>query len=220
MNYISGPIIWEFIKTVIGPFVGASLAFYYAQRKASADKVSGYRASLVKSQLALICHVNSLENMRRHYAPFRNLPERERHILRCEHTFDSSSVDVASLSFLVEHNRGDLIMANYLADTAYRNTCEAIIDRNNQFTKLFATATTEAFDSHSGEGQFIFPATELFLLKQLTDTLFNLIDKAITENSSCIEENRKLAKEIFRRSNFPRISVTPEGNPDVQTKKI
>ena len=218
MCFISSAIIWEFIKAVIGPFVGASLAFYYAQRKAAADKVSGYRASLVKSQLVLICHANSLENMRRHYAPFRDIPDRERHIQRCDHIFDSSSVDVASLSFLVEHDKGDVIMANYLADTAYRNACEAITDRNNQFTKLFGSSVTEEFDSDTGKGGFIFPAPELFLLKQLTDTLFNMIDKAIAENNACTEGNLKLAKEIFRGSRFPRTSAIPESKPETPTK--
>jgi len=214
MCFISGAAVWEFTKVVIGPFVGASLAFYYARRKAARDKISEHRASLVKSQLVLICHANSLENMRRHYAPYRNLPDRERHIPRCGHHFDTSSVDVASLSFLVEHNRGDVIMANHLADIGYRNTCEAITDRNNEFIKLHSGADAGEFDSDTGVGKFNFSATELFLLKSLTDTLFDMIDEAIADHDRCIDLNRTLAGKIFRKSNFPRASTIPEGNPE------
>lgn len=207
-------LLLDILKLIVGPLVGAlmgsSLAYMYQRRKARQDERNANRSALIKAQISLICHISSLENMRRHYLPFKDLEDRELLIVRSEHTFDHSSIDIASLSFLVDFNKGDSIMNLYLADKQYKTVCAAVKDRNDYRAKFDDAVTFEGFDSNTGSAMGTGHAKMFYMLKRYTDIMYQGIELALRECIDAAEATRLLGRELFPGSNFPATRTLPQ----------
>ncbi|MDB6133616.1 MAG: hypothetical protein JWM59_1859 [Verrucomicrobiales bacterium] len=203
----------DILKLFVGPFLGASLAFYYQRHKARQDETKANRSALMKAQIVLMCHIKSLNSMRRHYLPFKNLQQRELKIVRIGHTFDHAFVDMASLSFLADHNKSDVIMKLYVADTDYRGVCSAAQERSEYRAKFDEMITVQEFDPKTGLTTASGPPAVFFTLKQHTDAMFTGIDLALRECIEASEAVRLLASELFPGSRFPASYSLPAEPP-------
>jgi hypothetical protein len=201
-----GDLVCSFVSaslsTLVGAFVGAFIAFKKERSKAMDDQKAANRDAMIRAQIILFCHLESLENIKRYLQPMKEGMMDATNLNEFGYVFNSDSISVSSLSFLVEHDEATLILRLHRSGKAYKNTCDAITDWNIKVRELRSVVSTKnEFNQHAA----YYPQVKL--LQDTSKNMFASIDIAILEITGCMEDNRLIAKRLFKGSNFPRIGA-------------
>ena len=141
------------------------------------------------------------------YAPFRELPNRERKIPCISHAFVEISIDPKKLSFVLDGPEPNLLMQLFVADQSYFNTTRMLTLRDEMMTKLMTSS--KVHDDHDQSGLFTIDPDRVLLkgVETATDSVFESLDHAISQNHLMLADLRKYALCIYPGRPFPRFEL-------------
>ncbi len=220
--------IWNFCRDhsaaaltgAVGTFFGATVAFFVERWKTGRAEHEAKRSCLIEAQMILCLQGNSLESLRRAYAPFRSLQNRELKIPCITHAFVQLAIDPKKLAFVLDGLEPDLLMRMFVADQSYSNTTRMLTLRDELLTKLMTTSTIH--DDHGQSGVFTIDPDRVLLksVQTATDSVFESLDHAISENSRMLVELRKHALSLYPGRSFPRFELNPPEASNENDKKV
>jgi hypothetical protein len=197
----------EFLAAMAGAFFGAACAFWFERSKEKEKKQAEEHGALMRSQLALICQLNTINNIRKqHLDPFRNDPIRERNMIQFRMTDASLRVAYDSISFLLMTKNPTLVLDVQAAEHSYISAMECLAWRNEAYEKLHNNSKLEKIDVQTGRCTVQVDLRDIKQLKDLTDALYTSVDNAYDRIELQIQELYKAGKLLYPKKNFLQIA--------------
>lgn len=203
MNFLLSIDFNGLIASLAGAFLGAVLAFKYERRLAKDDLDRQNRSELIKTQLLLISQLNSVANISETYMPLKEDMTKGPFLVECSHDFVIEKFDITNLSFLIDHNEGDTITENDIAQAAYSGLCAAVEDRNKRVVATRDASTFISMNDDSGKARFNAPPEQVKLLTDSAKVLFEFIERSQVQLTKVTTLNAKVAKRLFPGKKFP-----------------
>ncbi len=198
----------EFFAAMTGAFFGAACAFWFERSKEKEKKQADECGAIMRSQLALIGQLNTLNNIKeQHLDLFRKDPIRERKLIQFHMTDASLRVPYDSISFLLTTKNPTLVLDVQSAEQSYISAMECLTLRNDAYEKLHKNSKLEKMDNQSGQCSVrVEDLRDLKLLKDLTDALYTSVDNASVRIESQIKELFNAGKLLHPKKNFLQIA--------------
>ena len=190
-----------------GAFFGAACAFWFEGLKEKKKKQAEEHGAIVRSQLALICQLNTINNIRKqHLDHFRNDPVRERKLIQFRMTDASMRVAYDSISFLLMTQNPTLVLDVQAAEQSYVSAMECLAWRNEAYEKMHKNSKMEKIDIQSGQCTIQIDPRDIKQLKDLTDALYTSVDNAYKRLELQCRELYKAGKLLYPKRNFLQIT--------------
>src|SRR6266566_1404717 len=171
-----------FATSLFGAFFGALGAYWVGRFKEKRDDDKRRHTALLNTQYALFSQWSTLENIRKTFLePFRNDPQRlqkQKHFLRM---MGELKVPFDELTFVIDSEEPNLLQEVHLAEKAFLGSIDLLERVNRLRVELQSKYQPHQFDITSGAGRITVPAHELYALKELTDLLYNGVDRALPD---------------------------------------
>src|ERR1035437_3073135 len=197
----------EFLAAMAGGFFCAACAFLFERSKEKEKKQADECGAIMRSQLALIGQLNTLDNIKeQHLDLFRKDPLRERKLIQFHMTDASLRVAYDSISFLLTTKNPTLVLDVQAAEQSYISAMECLTWRNDAYEKLHKNSKLEKMDEIGHCSIRVEDLRDLKLLKDLTDALYTSVDNACVRIDLQIKELHKAGKLLYPKKVFLQIA--------------
>jgi hypothetical protein len=171
-----------FATSLCGAFFGALGAYWVGRFKEKRDEKKRRHTALLATQYALFSQWNVIEDVRRSFLEsVRKDPQRhlkQKYFMR---TLGHLAVPFDDLAFIIDSKEPNLLQDIHIAEKRFLSSVELLEKVNKLRLELQNKYPPLDFDPASGKGHSVLPAHELFALKELTDSLYNAVDKALPD---------------------------------------
>jgi hypothetical protein len=197
-----------FITGLIGAIFGACIAYFSDWLKEQRKKRDEQHGAIVRTQLALIGQLNSINNIQIQFLdPHRKDPQRSMKLIRFDTEVAELRVAYDSISFLLVTINANLVLDVHAAEQSYFSAMTALTLRNQAFDKLHANSEVEKLDLQTGQCT-VRPKDprDLKLLTDTTDNLYKTADTARERLALQIKELEKAGKALYPKRKFLQIA--------------
>jgi hypothetical protein len=175
--------VWaNFGSAALGALLGSLSAFWLGVRQQRTDQRRKEHAALLRAQYALASQWNILKSIEKSFlAPHRDNPTRHMNLAEF-HSFSSEArVPFEDIAFIAHSDEPNLLQEIHIAEQKFESAKGALSLRNERISKLDQHPGVEvlSFDIETGQSKIAAPAKELFMMRQATNNLYELIDEAI-----------------------------------------
>lgn len=178
-------IVENFISLLLVGFgaLGGSLSAYYLARyQQRFDKREKEHSALLSAQFALMSQWNILEGFRNQVLEkYRETPERHLKMRRALSSLSPHRVVYSEITCIAESANPNLLQEIHLAEQYYDSCVNALLLRNEAYNNFLYKSGGESidFDSETGKGSVHANPRLVYSLKEATDFLYYIIDKAL-----------------------------------------
>ena len=194
----------DFWASFVGLIVGACLAYFVDWLKEWRKRRQDQQAAIRRSQLALVGHLNTLNNIRTQYLdPVRD--DKERHVKLIHYQMEDTAwrVPYDSIAFLLTTHNPSIVLDVHSAELTYVSAMRALDARNDAYEKLHANSKLMAMDPNTGTCTIQFSDPRyLRLLKLTTDSLYETVDNAMERLLKEIKALNTAGKLLYPKSEF------------------
>ena len=188
-----------FATSLFGAFFGALGAYGVGRFKEGRDEEKRRHTALLATQYALYSQWSIVEDIRKNFLEsVRNDPfrfQKQKHFIRM---VGHLSVPFKNLTFIIDSKDPNLLQEIHIAEKRYLSSVD-LLNRVNQIRlELQTKYPPKGFDMATGIGQITVPAHEIYTLKEMTDLLYNEVDKALPALSKTNEMVFDFVKKNFR----------------------
>jgi len=172
----------SFGSAAAGALLGSLSAFYLGFIQQKAERRRQQHAGLIRAQYALMSQWNILEGIRRNFLePHRDIEARFIQMPVFYSFGRHASVPFDDISFIALSDEPNLIQEIHIAEQAYESCIEALRLKNTRTEEFYKSPDVKTidFDFASGKSRVNAPPQVVFLLKQITDNMYELVDRAI-----------------------------------------
>jgi hypothetical protein len=189
-----------FASSAFGAFFGAVSAFWLGRVKQKRDELNRRHTALLATQYALLSQWTILETMRvRHLEPRRKEPLR--HLKLDNYVVEKTHLCVpfSELTFIINSDEPNLLQDIHLAEAGYVAAMGMFDIHNKRGEELKENAETRDFDMATGRATMVAKNPgEVFMLKSITDLLYEQIDKAIPQLDAEVKKIHKFVKRNLK----------------------
>ncbi len=196
----------EFISALGGAFFGAWFANLLQNRTEATKELDENHFAMVRAQLALVAQAGTLHNIQQQCLdPLRNDPARAQKMIQFTHVGTDLRVDLAPLAFILMTPEADLLQQVHLAQSGYLTALDCLRDRNEAYNRLFKQGHVESMDMKTGQCTVVASGPDLKLVLDLTDALYDSVDRALIRCEKNVEELSRVGKTLFPKRKFIRM---------------
>ena len=175
---ITPDMLTAFGSAGAGALLGSVTAFGFGIYHQHLERRERQQSALLRAQYALMSQWNILEDMRRGFLePNREDPNR--FLMRPYHSFGRAvSVPFDDIAFIVRSNEPDLLQQIHIAEQGFETVTEVLRIRNQKMEEFYKLGASK-FDFQTGVATVEAPPEVAFILKSITDALYEASDKAM-----------------------------------------
>jgi|ERR1035441_3435689 hypothetical protein len=189
---------------LFGVILGACLAYGADWLKEYRKKHNEQHTGILRSQLALIGHLNTLNNIKTDYLdPVRHLPHREDKLIRYTMVDSSWRVPYDSIAFLLTTKNPTLVLEVHSAEQTYISAMHGLEARNQAYDQMHANSRLGNLNRNTGECIIQADPRHVLLVKQTTDSLYNTVDNAMERLTKAIKALYGAGKLLYPKRSFP-----------------
>ena len=168
------------VSSLCGAFFGALGAYWVGRFKEKRDEDKRRYTALLTTQYALYSQWSIAEMLRKDFLEsVRNDQDRWQKLKNFIIPYKHIEVPFDELSFLLESKEPNLLQEIHIAEKRY-STCVEMLERVNKTRLELQTKYPPiTFNMATGIGNITAPRHEVFILKELTDMLYDSADKAL-----------------------------------------
>lgn len=185
-----------FATSLCGAFFGALGAYWVGRFKEDRDEDKRRHTALLATQYALFSQWNVVEDVRKNFLePVRNDPQRhekQKHYIR---TLGHFSVPFDDLAFIIDSEEPNLLQEIHIAEKRFLSSTTLLERVNKLRLELQNKYPPQDFDMETGRGRVVVPVHEIYTLKELTNLLYNEVDKALP----CLSNTNKLVFDFIKK---------------------
>jgi hypothetical protein len=204
-----------FSSAIAGAFFGSLSAFWLGRLQQKRELRDRRHGALIATQFALLSQWTILENVRRdHLELLRNDPERFVKMPRFYTTIAHFSVPFSEITFVANSDEPNLLQQIHIAEQSYLGAVQAINLYNEKREEFFKNAEgrIEQFDIKTGKTTIATSEREIFMMKSVTDILYQQIDKTIPMLDTEVKNIWKFVKRNFKGMKAIKFGKNPESN--------
>jgi hypothetical protein len=202
-----------FSSAIAGAFFGSLSAFYLGRLQQKRELRDRRHGALVATQFALLSQWTILENVRRdHLESLRTDPERFVKMPRFYTTISHFSVPFSEITFVANSDEPNLLQQIHIAEQSYLGAVQAINLYNQKREEFFKNAEgrIEQFDMATGKTTIATSPREIFMMKSVTDILYQQIDKTLPMLDTEVKNIWKFVKRNFKEMKAIKFEKHPE----------
>jgi hypothetical protein len=189
---------------LFGVILGACLAYAGDALKERRKTHNEQHKAILRSQLALIGHLNTLTIIKKDYLdPARESHEREKQLIRYRMEDTNWRVPYDSIAFLLITKNPNIVLAVHSAEQTYISAMHALEARNQAYEQLHASSKLEGMDPNTGQCILTADRRHIHLLKLTTDSLYTTVDTAIGRLTTEIKELYDTGKFLYPDRSYP-----------------
>ena len=193
----------EFISALGGAFFGAWFANLLQNRTEATKELDENHFAIVRAQLALAAQAGTLLNIQQQCLdPLRSDPARAQKMIQFTHIGTDLRVDLAPLAFILMTSEADLLQQVHLAECGYLTALNCLRDRNAAYDRLFKQSQLESMDLKTGHCTVVASGFDIKRLQDLTDALYDSVDRALIRCKKNVEELSRVGKTLFPKRKF------------------
>jgi hypothetical protein len=200
-DFLNTTNVVAFSSAVAGAFLGSLSAFWLGRLQQKRDLRDRRHGALLSTQYALLSQWNILENVRRqHLEPLRQDPVRFAKMSRFYTINAHCSVLFSEITFIANSDEPNLLQEIHIAEQSYLNAILAIDLYNQKRDEFFKNAEgrVDQFDMETGKTTIATAPREVFMMRSVTDILYDSVDKALPKLDKEIGEIWKFVKRNFK----------------------
>jgi hypothetical protein len=205
--------IVAFSSAVTGAFFGSLSAFWLGRLQQKRDLRDRRHSALLATQHALLSQWTVLENVRlQHLEPLRNDPMRFAKISRFYTTRPQCSIPFSEITFIADSDEPNLLQEIHIAEQAYLGAIQAIDlynEKREEFFKRSESRISE-FDMQTGKTTITTGEQEIYMMRAVTDILYQEIDKALPRLDAEVKDIWKFVKRNFKGKKAIKFEKYPE----------
>jgi hypothetical protein len=173
-----------FGSAAAGALLGSLSAFYLGILQQKKDRRERQHSALIRAQYALMSQWNILEGIRRSLLePQRNEPDR---FVKMPVFFAygrHASVPFDEIAFIALTDEPNLLQEIHVAEQSFETCIEALRLKNQKTEEFYSASDVRIidFDIQTGRSRVDAPHQRIFFMKQATDNLFAVVDRAIPQ---------------------------------------
>ena len=202
-----------FSSAIAGAFFGSASAFWLGRLQQKRDLRDRRHSALLATQHALLSQWNVLENVRQqHLEPLRQDSLRFAKMPRFYTTKASCSVPFSEITFIVNSDEPNLLQEIHSAEQAYLGAIQAIDLYNEKRDEFFkkAEGRISQFNEETGQTTIETESREIFVMRKVTDILYQTIDKALPKLDGEVKNIWKFVKRNFKGMKAIQFEKNPE----------
>jgi hypothetical protein len=190
-----------FSSAIAGAFFGSLSAFWLGRLQQKRDLRDRRHSSLLAAQHALLSQWTILENIRRNLLePLRQDPMRFAKMPLYYMSKAHCAVPFSEITFIANLGEPNLLQEIYIAEQAYLSAIQTL-DLYNQKREAFfqdKDAKTSQFDINTGAATIVTTDKEIFIMRTVTNALYDQVDKAIPKLDGEVKNIWKFVKRNFK----------------------
>jgi hypothetical protein len=213
IDFLNSTNAVAFSSAIAGAFFGSLSAFWLGRLQQKRDLRDRRHSALVATQFALLSQWTILENVRRdHLESLRTDPERFVKMARFYTTIAHFSVPFSEITFIANSDEPNLLQQIHIAEQSYLGAVQAIDLYNQKREEFFKNAEgrIEQFDMATGKTTIATSAREIFMMKSVTDILYQQIDKTLPLLDVEVKNIWKFVKRNFKGMKAIKFEKHPE----------
>jgi hypothetical protein len=155
---------------------------------------------LLTTQYALMSQWTIVEGIRRdHLAKWRDDPERFNKLAIYYASGVAVKVPFDDITFITTTSDADLLQQVHIAEQKYLACIETLRLRNERLEEFYRDPSVirESFDFETGRGRVRADPAKVFLIRQITNALYGLVDSTLPKIVGEIEELEKFIRRHF-----------------------
>lgn len=194
--------IGAFTAAAVGAFLGSGSAFVLESSRRKRERKDREHDAALTAQYALQAQWNTLENIRQQFLePFRKEPDRHMKLTVFSLPEARLSIPFDKLIFVAKRDDPDLLQTIRIAEDGYIAAMDALLQRNEKMEAFYydPEVKRQQFDEETGRSVLSAPIHKVFLIKKLTDALYQRVDSALPRLDAAFIAMRSCIKR-----NFPR----------------
>jgi hypothetical protein len=202
-----------FSSAIAGAFFGSISAFWLGRLQQKRELRERRHGALIATQFALLSQWTILENVRRdHLEALRNDPARFAKMSRFYTTIAHFSVPFSEITFIANSDEPNLLQQIHIAEQSYLGAVQAINLYNQKGEEFFKNAESrvEQFDEQTGQTTIATAPREVFMMRAVTDILYQQIDKTLPILDAEVKNIWKFVKRNFKEMKAIKFEKHPE----------
>jgi hypothetical protein len=169
-----------FSSAIAGAFFGSASAFWLGRLQQKRDLRDRRHSALIATQYALLSQWNILENIRRNlFEPHRQDPMRFAKMPLYHIAKAHCAVPFSEITFIANSDDTNLLQQIHIAEQSYLSTVQTLDLCNEKREAFFKDNKAHQFDIKTGTAKIETTEQEIFVMKTVTDALYNQVDDAL-----------------------------------------
>lgn len=176
---------FTFASALFGAFFGALGAYCVGRFKEKRDENGRRHTALLATQYALYSQWGIIEDMRKSFLePIRKDPQRHPKQKCFFRITGHLNVPFDDLTLIIDADDPNLLREIHIAERRFLSSTDLLDRVNTLRLELQKRYPPSDFDKVSGMGHASVPSHDIYALKELTDLLYNEVDKALPDLSN------------------------------------